>query len=187
MGFKLVVIGASLGGLKALAAILGELPAGFKLPIAIVQHRTRDSSDTLRSTFQLGSRLPLEEPDDKAAIRPGRVYLAPPNYHLLVEKGHFALSTDPPVEYSRPSVDVLFESAAHAYGPELLGVVLTGANRDGARGARLIKASGGYLIVQDPRTAECPVMPQAALALTPVDRVLGLDEIAAALLEAAAA
>ena len=185
MGFKLVVIGTSLGGLKALAAILSELPADFRLPIAIVQHRTRDNGDTLRATLQLVSRLTLEEPDDKAEIKPGRVYLAPPNYHLMVEEGHFALSTDPPVEYSRPSVDVLFESAAIAYGPDLIGVVLTGANRDGGRGACAIKERGGYLIVEDPRTAESPVMPKAALALTPVDQVLPLGEITAALVEAA--
>jgi two-component system chemotaxis response regulator CheB len=171
--------------MKALATILSELPANFQLPIAVVQHRTRDTGDSLRATFQLASNLELEEPDDKTRIRPGRVYLAPPNYHLLVEKGHFALSTDPPVEYSRPSIDVLFESAALAYGPGLIGVVLTGANRDGARGASAIKECGGYLIVQDPLTAESRTMPEAALAMAQVDRVLALEEIATALVQAA--
>ena len=187
MDFKLVVIGASLGGLKALASILSELPADFPLPIAIVQHRTRDNGNSLRSILQLISNLTLEEPNDKAEIKPGRVYLAPPNYHLLVEKGHFALSTDPPVEYSRPSIDVLFESAALAYGASLIGIILTGANRDGARGASLIKHYGGYVIVQDPQTAESPAMPEAVLGMTPVDRVLPLEEIAAALVQIQAA
>lgn len=185
MDFKLVVIGASLGGLKALVAILSKLPANFPLPVAIVQHRTRENGDSLRATLQVISNLVLEEPDDKAEIRPGRVYLAPPNYHLLVEKGHFALSTDSPVEYSRPSIDVLFESAALAYGASLIGVVLTGANRDGARGARVIKDCGGYVIVQDPLTAESPTMPEAALALAEADQVLALEEIGNALVRAA--
>lgn len=183
MGFKLVVIGTSLGGLKALATLLGQLPADFPLPVAVVQHRTRETGDTLRIILQAETSLRMEEPDDKAEIRPGRVYLAPPNYHLLVEPGHFALSTDPPVEYSRPSVDLLFESAAVAYGPDLIGVILTGANRDGKSGACAIKERGGRLIVQDPSTAESPVMPEAALPWA--DRVLRLEEIAAALVAAA--
>ena len=183
MDFKLVVIGASLGGLKALAAILSGLPPNFSLPIALVQHRTRDGGDSLRSALQLSSKLVLEEPDDKAEIKPGRVYLAPPNYHLLVENGHFALSTDAPVEYSRPSIDVLFESAALAYGESLIGIVLTGANRDGARGAKVVKDCGGYLVVQDPLTAESPIMPEAALAQVQADRVLPLEDIAPALVQ----
>jgi two-component system chemotaxis response regulator CheB len=183
MDFKLVVIGASLGGLKALATLLGQLPADFPLPVAIVQHRTRETGDTLRTVLQFETSLRLVEPDDKAEIAPGRVYLAPPNYHLLVEQGYFALSTDPPVEFSRPSVDVLFESAAYTCGPKLLGVILTGANRDGARGACSIKERGGYLIVQDPQTAECPIMPEAALPWA--DVVLNLEEIAGALVKSA--
>ncbi len=185
MDFNLIVIGASLGGSKALAAILRGLPANFQPPIVIVQHRTRETSDGLRSLYQVSSRLVLEEPDDKAEIKPGRVYLAPPNYHLLVEEGHFALSTEGPVEYSRPSIDVLFESAAFVYGPGLIGVVLTGANRDGARGASAIKKCGGYLIVQDPLTAESPIMPGAVLALTQVNQILSLEKIAAALVQVA--
>jgi two-component system chemotaxis response regulator CheB len=133
--------------------------------------------------LQLESRLLLEEPEDKAEIKPGRVYLAPPDYHLLVENGYFALSIDTPVECSRPSIDVLFESAALAYGRRLIGVVLTGANRDGARGASAIKEGGGYVIVQDPITAKSPAMPEAALTVTQVDRVLALEEIAAALVK----
>ncbi|MDB5081387.1 MAG: CheB methylesterase [Chloroflexi bacterium] len=183
MDYKLVVVGASLGGFDALTTILENLPGNFKLPIVVVQHRTRDTGDTLRANIQLRSHLLLVEPDDKTEITPGKVYLAPPNYHLLVEKGYFALSIDPPVEYSRPSIDVLFESAAIAFGPALIGVVLTGSNRDGAKGVSLVKEYGGYVIVQDPLTAESKTMPEAALALSQVDRVLPLEEIPLALAE----
>jgi two-component system chemotaxis response regulator CheB len=183
MRFELVIVGTSLGGLNALETLLAGLPAHFRLPVAIVQHRSRDSDDTLRSLLQHHCALPVEEVTDKAPILPGCVYLAPSNYHVLIEPGNFALSTEAPVAYSRPSIDVLFESAALAYGSRLIGVILTGANADGAFGACRIKEQGGWIIVQDPRTAESRIMPEAALAATTVDQVLPLEEISSSLIK----
>ena len=125
-----------------------------------------------------GSALTVKDADEKEAIRPGFVYFAPPNYHLLIETDHtFGLSIDPKVNYSRPSIDVLFESAANVYGPRLIAILLTGANNDGAKGLRLIKEKGGLVIVQDPRSAEFPFMPEAALQAVKPDFVLGLAEL----------
>jgi two-component system chemotaxis response regulator CheB len=128
--------------------------------------------------LQRSSGLPVSEPDDKEPIARGRVYLAPRDYHLLIEGRHFALSTEAPVCYARPSIDVLFESAADAYGKDVIGVILTGKNRDGARGLAAIKKCGGLAVVEDPATAEAREMPEAALAATIVDRVLPLGGIA---------
>ena len=177
MAFELIVIGASLGGLQALETLLAGLPQAFPLPVVVVQHRHKDSSD-LVALLQKYSLLPVSEVEDKQEIRPGRVYLAPADYHLLIEAGHFALSLEAPVEYARPSIDVLFESAAEAYTERVIGVILTGASQDGARGLAKIKASGGLTVVQSPATAEGPAMPTAAIAATQVDRVLPLSEIA---------
>jgi two-component system chemotaxis response regulator CheB len=178
MRFKIVVVGASLGGLHALEAILSALPEDFPLPVAVVQHRSVLSGEAWVHVLQRHSRLKVREPLDKDPIQPGRVYIAPPDYHLLVDDGAFALSTDEPVLFARPSIDVLFESVADAFGSGTIGVVLTGASEDGARGAARIKRRGGYLVVQDPETAESPVMPRAALAAQP-DQVLPLGEIGA--------
>lgn len=178
MAFKLVVIGTSLGGLTALKLLLGSLAEDFPLAIAIVQHRHRDSERTLGEFLQQHIALPLKEVEDKDDLLPGRVYLAPADYHLLVEPGYFTLSTDEPVLYARPSIDVLFESAADVYGPQVIGILLTGANQDGAQGLAKIRACGGWTIVQAPETAECRVMPEAALAATSVNAVLPLPEIA---------
>jgi two-component system chemotaxis response regulator CheB len=175
MRFEIVVIGASAGGLKALQTLLGTLPATFLLPIVIVQHRSADTADLLRPMLQRYSALPVSEPEDKQGILPGRVYLAPADYHLLVEPGHFTLSLEEPVWSARPAIDVLFESAADAYGERTIGVILTGANRDGARGLAAIKRRGGLAIVQDPATATNPAMPTAASA--GADRILPLLEI----------
>ena len=181
--FRLIVIGCSLGGMHALTQILGELPEGFPVPIAVVQHRYRTSNEGLPAYFRRHARLNVVDADDKQWIRPGNVYLAPANYHLLVEEGEFSLSVDEAVAFSRPSVDVLFESAADAYREALVGVILTGANADGARGAARIKENGGLVVVQDPKTAEAPDMPQAAIASTTVDRILPLDRIGPFLVE----
>ena len=181
--FRLVVIGCSLGGMKALTTILGELHATFPVPIAVVQHRYRTSNEGLPAYFRRHTHLKVVDADDKEWIRPGQVYLAPANYHLLVEEGEFSLSVDEAVAFSRPSVDVLFESAADAYREAVIGVILTGANADGARGAARIKKNGGFVIVQDPNTAEAPEMPQAAIASTTVDRILPLDRIGPFLVE----
>ena len=176
----IVVIGTSAGGLKALEKILGGLPVGFPLPIVAVQHRSRES-DALAAVIRSLVSLPVVEAEDKEPITTPNVYIAPPDYHLLLEPGGLALSTDEPVSFSRPSIDVLFESAADAYGPAVLAVLLTGANQDGTRGLARVRAVGGATIAQDPRTAESPEMPATAIASGVVDRVLPLGEIAAEL------
>jgi two-component system chemotaxis response regulator CheB len=176
-GFRLVAVGVSAGGLLALRTLVSGLPADFDIPVAVVQHRSRDS-ELLCDLLQECSRLEVAEASDKEAIVPGRVYVAAPDYHLLVEPGYFSLSTDEPVRFSRPSIDVMFSSAADAYALDVIGVVLTGANSDGARGLRKIVDRGGHAIVQDPATAEVRVMPQAALKAVPEACVLPMDEIA---------
>jgi two-component system, chemotaxis family, protein-glutamate methylesterase/glutaminase len=180
---ELIVIGASLGGVQAVSGILAGLPGNFPIPIAVVQHRHKQSDTLLAPALIAYSHLPVVEIIDKMAIAPGRVYLAPADYHALVEIGHFALSVDEPILYARPSIDVLFESASEAYGARVAGVLLTGASADGAAGMRAIKSEGGFALVQDPSTAECPVMPQAALERTKVDQILPLDAIAEALIQ----
>jgi two-component system chemotaxis response regulator CheB len=180
--FEAVVIGVSSGGVYALQALLGRLPAAFPLPILIVQHIGADAGDGLAKLLDERCALHVTEADEQDPIRPGTVYLAPPNYHLLVEReGFLSLSADPHVSFARPSVDVLFESAAAAFGPRLIGIVLTGANFDGAHGLRTIKQKGGVAIVQDPDDAEARQMPQAAIAATEVDYVVALDGMAALL------
>ena len=176
-GYRLIVIGVSAGGLFALRTLIAGLPADFDIPVAIVQHRSKDS-ELLCELLQECAPLVVGEANDKEPILPGHVYVGPPDYHLLVEQGYFVLSTDEPVRFSRPSVDVMFLSAADAYSPDVVGVVLTGANADGARGLRSIADRGGYALVQDPATAEVPVMPRAALKAVPTACVLPLDQIA---------
>jgi two-component system chemotaxis response regulator CheB len=187
-GYELVVIGASWGGLSALERILGALPRDFRTPIAIAQHRSPDGASAGLARL-LGTRgtLPVVDVEDKQPIEPGHVYLAPPDYHLYVETYGFALSVDDAVLYSRPSVDVLFESAADVYRERLIAVILTGANEDGARGAASVKRLGGYTIVQNPAEAERSEMPRAALRVAEPDRVLSLAAIPGALVELCAA
>jgi two-component system chemotaxis response regulator CheB len=181
--FELIVIGCSMGGMHALQQIFHALPKTFCVPIAVVQHRYRSSNEGLPDFLRRNSDLQVVDTTDKDWIKPGTVYLAPANYHLLVERGELSLSVDEKVEFSRPSIDVLFESAADAYGSEVIGIVLTGANADGAQGARRIKSRGGLVIVQDPATAESPAMPQAAIAAARVDRILPLERIGPFLVE----
>jgi two-component system chemotaxis response regulator CheB len=176
-----VVIGASLGGFDAVRLVLGGLPATFPAPLVLVQHRMSDPDGLLVELLRVESPLPVSEPEDKDPILPGHVYLAPSDYHLLVERGFFSLSTEEPVCHARPSIDVLFQSAADSYGPSAIAVLLTGSNRDGASGARAVKDAGGRVLVQDPRTALSPVAPEAAMACTSVDSVLALPGIAARL------
>ena len=178
MAFELVVVGTSLGGFDALKVLLGGLPASFPLPLAIVQHQGSSPGGDLARLLQRYSALPVADAEDKDALLPGRVYLAPIGYHLLVERGSVALSTEGPVLYARPSIDVLFESAADAYGVGVIGVALTGASRDGAAGLARIKRRGGLAIVQDPATAVRRTLPDAALASTSVDWTVPLPEIA---------
>ena len=177
MTFRLVVVGASFGGFDALKVVLAALPATFPVPIAIVQHQGDGAGHELASLLQRYTPFPIGEANDKEALLPGRAYLAPAGYHLLVDEDGLALSVDPPVLYARPSIDVLFESAADVYGPTAIGVVMTGTSRDGAAGLARIKQRGGTTIVQDPATALRRTMPEAALASTQVDWTLPLDEI----------
>jgi two-component system chemotaxis response regulator CheB len=181
--YELIVIGCSMGGMQALQVIFGAFPKNLPLPVAVVQHRYRTSNEGLPAFLRRHTKLDVVDSVDKEWIKPGTVYLAPANYHLLVERGELSLSVDEAVAYSRPSIDVLFESAADAYGPGVIGVVLTGANADGARGAAMIKNRGGFVVVQDPATAESPAMPSAAIAATRVDRILPLDRIGPFLVE----
>lgn len=170
MAFELVVVGTSLGGLDALNVLLTGLPKHFPASVAVVQHRHKNEN-TLSFFLQQHSALPLREPEDKEVIVPGHIYLAPADYHLLVEPGSFALSTEAPVEYARPSIDVLFESAADAYAEKVIGIILTGSNQDGAQGLAKIKAHGGLAVVQEPATAFSRSMPEAALAKLSVDAI----------------
>jgi two-component system chemotaxis response regulator CheB len=172
-----VVVGVSAGGLEALCKILQGLPESFGFALILVQHRSRDS-DALCDVLQNCGGMAVHEAVDKEAIEPGNVYLAPADYHLLIDDGHFALSLDAPEFYSRPSIDLTFESVADAYGARAVGIVLTGANRDGARGLARIVARGGHALVQDPATAEVPVMPLAALQEVPAAEVVALGTLA---------
>jgi two-component system, chemotaxis family, protein-glutamate methylesterase/glutaminase len=185
MQYELVVVGSSWGGLHALQAILRDLPADFAAPMVIAQHRSARSDDTLLPMLlDATTALTVRDAEDKAALTPGLVLIAPPDYHLLVEQGTVALSCDAPVAFSRPSIDVLFESAADAYGDRVVGVVLTGANADGATGLSAIRRSGGLALVQDPATAERSEMPAAALRAVPDAHVVALDEVGAQLASA---
>jgi two-component system chemotaxis response regulator CheB len=177
MTSEIVVVGTSNGGLKALQTLLSGLPEGFPLPIAIVQHRGAAESGLCEFLNQW-SKVPVVEPEDKEPVRGGHAYLASRDYHLLIENQSFALSTDPPVGFARPSIDVLFESVADQYQERAIGVILTGANRDGARGLAAIKSKGGLTIVEDPTSSVSPEMPKAAIAQTKVDWILPLEEIA---------
>lgn len=184
MKVDLIVIGASWGGFDATAKILCALPAGFTTPIAIAQHRGEGVEDRLlEDTLQKSCKIPVVDVHHGQPIEPGHVYLAPPEYHLIAEEGRFAVSTDDVVEFARPSVDVLFDSAADAYGARVIGVMLTGAGRDGAAGLRRIFDRGGWTIVQDPESAERPSMPEAAIGLGAAREVLPLDEIASRLVD----
>jgi two-component system chemotaxis response regulator CheB len=179
LGYEIVVLGCSWGGLAAVRQILAGLPADFAIPIAVVQHRHRDSDALLARVLQRHTPLIVCEIEDKQPIEPGRFFLAPANYHMLIERGSFALSLEAPVRYSRPSIDVSMSTAADAYGHRAVGVVLTGANDDGAEGLRRIADSGGLPVVQDPASAEVPTMPRAALDAVPKARVFPLDRIGA--------
>lgn len=178
MKYEAVVIGASSGGNAALTEILTALPKDFPLPVIIALHLHPMQDQNFCGYYNKICQLPVSIADEKEIIRPGHVYFAPPNYHLLVEKNKtFSLSIDERVNFSRPSIDVLFESAADAYCSGLVGIILTGANADGTQGLRLVKENKGLTIVQDPATAVSDYMPSAAIAAVSVDHVLPLKEI----------
>lgn len=177
VGYDLVVVGTSWGGLSALRTLVGGLPGTFKMAMALVQHRHKESDHLLRTLLQEHSPLQVFEIEDKMPLEQGRIYVAPPDYHTLVEPGHFSLSTEAPVRFSRPSIDVTFLSAADSYGHRTVGIVLTGANADGSEGLRRISDRGGLAIIQDPATAESAQMPTAAVKAVPRARVMNLVEI----------
>jgi two-component system, chemotaxis family, protein-glutamate methylesterase/glutaminase len=176
---ELIVVGTSLGGFRALQTLLGTFPAHLACPVLVAQHRAAGEGLDLATQLARASALPVADASDKATVAPGCVYLAPADYHLIVEqRGQVALSTMEAVHAARPSIDVLFITAADAYGATLAGVVLTGASIDGAAGLARIESAGGLAIVQELSTAECPIMPGAALAATRSPIVLPLDGIA---------
>jgi len=177
-----VVIGASAGGVEALSVLLPALSAQSTAAVFIVVHLPRDRPSLLSEIFARKCALPVREAQDKEEVASGTVYFAPSNYHLLLDQGpQMALSADDPVHHSRPSIDVLFESAAEVYRSRLLGIILTGANEDGAAGLAAVHDGGGMTVVQQPESARSPQMVISALKLRPADLVLSLDRIAALL------
>jgi two-component system, chemotaxis family, protein-glutamate methylesterase/glutaminase len=173
-----VVIGGSLGGQQALCSLLPQLPARYPLPVIVVLHRHRHAQDLPGRWLSEVCALPVCAVEDKSPIVPGQLYVCPANYHVLIEAGHtFALSIEPPVNFARPSIDVLFESAAQVYRQRLVGVLLSGASSDGAAGLAAIKARGGAVYCQDPRSALEPTMPEAGCGATRVDRVASAQSI----------
>lgn len=175
-----IVIGGSSGAIDALNVLLPALPAGMHAAVIVLLHLPSDRRSLLTDIFGYRCALPVQEAQDQQPVLPGRVYFGPPGYHLLVDRGpRLALSIDPPVHFSRPSIDVLFQSAADCYGERLLGVLLSGANEDGAEGLAAIHDAGGHVLVQAPSSAAVPTMPDAALARVPTARTLTPDEIAA--------
>lgn len=184
---ELIVIGASAGGVAALLTLLAPLPAGYALPIVVLLHLLPRHDSQLSHVLSHRLALPVREPQDKEPVLPGHVYVASANYHLLIEADHhFAFSNEPPVSFARPSIDVLMTSAADAYGPALAGVLLTGANMDGAEGMAAIQAGGGLTIVQRPEDADVPTMPEAAIARSRPDHILPLRDMPPLLLQLAA-
>ncbi|WLG98065.1 chemotaxis protein CheB [Pseudomonas sp. FP198] len=173
-----IVVGASAGGVEALLNIFTPLRKGFTLPVLVVLHLPDERNSQLAQVFRHRLAIPVEEARDKQDIRPGTLYVATPGYHLSIEADRsLSLSLEAPVHHSRPSIDVLFESAADVYGPGLLAVVLTGANSDGAKGLARVKELGGITVVQDPKEAQVSTMPEAALALHEPDHILTLQGI----------
>ncbi len=181
--YDAIVIGASAGGLHALTRILQPLPGGFPVPVMVVQHRARDERNLLEEVLQQKCKVRIKQADEKEAIEKGVVYFAPPDYHLLIENDRtFSLSFDAPVNFSRPSIDVLFETAADVFEERLLGIILTGANNDGAAGIRKISMRGGVTIAQSPETADYADMPKAAINTGYVHHIMTPDEISRYLL-----
>ena len=178
MNYEAIVIGVSSGGLNAMKIMFSLLPADFKLPVIIVQHISPRSENQWIDLLNNNSKLRIKEADEKEKIEPGMAYIAPANYHLMVERDKtFSVTVEERVNYARPSIDVLFESAAEAYKNKLIGVILTGSNNDGTNGLKRIQECGGLTIVQDPKTAESPYMPSSAIATIQPDYILPIAEI----------
>src|SRR5262249_20051690 len=178
MAFQFIAVGTSLGGFNALKTVFGALPKDFPLPIGVVQHRSQNESEGFARLLAGHTQMPVIEAEDKEPIREGHIYICPSNYHLLVDGDHFDLSTDAPVLHARPSIDVLFETAAECFGETVIGVLLTGMSKDGTAGLKRVKRAGGHAVVQDPLAAEGQIMPKAAIASVAIDKVLPLEEIA---------
>lgn len=183
MLYSIVAIGTSWGGLLAMSKLLSELPAEFPIPIVIVQHRGKDSDRLLSQLLQDATPLTVCEIEDKDLLEPGKVHVAPSDYHVMIERGYLSLTVEEPVRYSRPSIDVMFTSAGDTYGKEAIGVVLTGANEDGSAGLAHIVKRGGKALIQSPKTAEIPIMPQAAVRAVPTAEVLPIPQIGKRLIE----
>lgn len=178
MNYEAIVIGVSSGGMNAMKILFSLLPVEFNIPIVIVQHISPRSDNQWIKLLNDKSNLQIKEADEKEKIEPGNVYIAPPNYHLMIERDKtFSLTIDERVNFARPSIDVLFESAAEAYNSELIGVVLTGSNNDGTKGIKRIKECGGLAIIQNPETAESSHMPASAIAAIKPDYILSLEGI----------
>jgi len=176
--YSAIIIGASAGGFVALSAILSRLPADYNVPVIVVQHRSKDYKDLLEDVLQQKCKIRIKQADEKEKAESGFVYLAPPDYHLLIEEDlTFSLSDDPPVNYSRPSIDVTFESAAETFREKLIGIILTGANQDGSKGIATVKKFGGTTIAQDPREAQFYLMPQSAVNTGTIDYIMPLKGI----------
>lgn len=176
--YKAVIIGGSAGSFQVVARILSALPAGFHLPVLLSMHRLKHVRSGFVEALSIKSAIPVQEPEDKDHIKPGIAYLAPSNYHMFVELGHrFALSTEGPVNHSRPSIDLSFFSAAQIYRNKLIGIILSGANKDGASGLKMVKDLGGTTIVQDPDECQVPVMTRESMKLTVVDHVYRTEKI----------
>jgi len=178
MGVKIIVIGGSWGGLQASLEILSGLPADFNIPIVLVLHRLKNFDGDLESIYRKKTSLRVMEVDEKESIKGGSLYIAPPNYHVLIEENEtFSLDASEPENYSRPSIDVTFNSAAEIYGKKTLGILLSGANKDGSLGLSVIGKKGGIAIVQDPREAEVDTMPQSAIDVIPDCKIYNLIQI----------
>ena len=176
--YKAIVIGASAGGLHALSGILEQLPLGYQVPVMVVQHRSKDQRDLLEEVMQRKCKIKIKQADEKESIQSGFVYIAPPDYHLLIENDKtFSLSSDEQVRFSRPSIDVLFETAAIVFKDTLIAIILTGANNDGAAGIVAVKKYDGLTIAQNPAEAQFPFMPKAAIETKGVDYIWTLSEI----------
>ncbi|MBK8806682.1 MAG: chemotaxis protein CheB [Bacteroidales bacterium] len=175
---KAVMIGGSAGSFQVVTKILASLPKDYKLPIFMCLHRLKHVRSGFVEALSIKSEMPVIEPFDKDPIRPGVIYLAPANYHMYIEADkRFSLSTEEPVNHSRPSIDLSFYTAAYAYKSKLAGIILSGANRDGAKGLKAVKDNGGITIVQDPKEAQVDTMPSSAMALTSIDYVYSTDQI----------
>lgn len=176
--YRAIVIGASAGGLEVFSRIFPQFAKNFPLPVIVVQHLHPESDGAMMTLLDDRSAIKIKEADEKEVVQPGKIYIAPANYHLLIERdGSLSLSIDAKVNYCRPSIDVMFESAVDAYGPAVIGILLTGANADGAVGLLKIKNAGGKTIIQDPETAYADTMPRSAMAMHTADYILKPEQI----------